>query len=425
MSDGLYELVFQGEIREGFDKEHVKAEFGRIFQLTAGRLDEIFAHPQVVLHRGLDAAQATRYQRALANLGLKILMRQNTLPAAAQAGGGARVQAPVLDETAPARTVPFEFSGRGGEFFRIWIVNVCLTILTLGVYSAWAKVRTQRYFYGNTRLDGASFDYLANPLSILKGRLIAFALFAAYAMSEAVNPLLSLGLIVLLLLCLPWIAVRALAFRARNSAWRNVRFNFTGTTWDAAKAFLFWPLAGALSFGLLVPFAMHRQAAFMIGNSRYGTECFRFSAGVTAFYKLLFTVLAMGIGGFLLAGFVSAMVPVLTPVLLAAAYLVLFTWFNVARVNLVYGSTAIAGHHFEADYAFGSYARLMLGNMLGLVLTLGLFYPWARVRTARYAAEHMRVHSNGDLGTFSADQHRSISAVGQEVGDIFDMDLGL
>jgi hypothetical protein len=45
---------------------------------------------------------------------------------------------------------PFEFRGEAREYFRIWIVNLALGIVTLGVYSAWAKVRSERYFYGNT-----------------------------------------------------------------------------------------------------------------------------------------------------------------------------------------------------------------------------------------------------------------------------------
>ena len=39
------------------------------------------------------------------------------------------------------------FTGTGSEYFRIWIVNLLFTILTLGIYSAWAKVRKLRYFY--------------------------------------------------------------------------------------------------------------------------------------------------------------------------------------------------------------------------------------------------------------------------------------
>src|SRR6266404_7232639 len=75
---------------------------------------------------------------------------------------------------------PVEFTAHAGEYFRIWIVNLALTIVTLGIYSAWAKVRKRRYFYGHTRIDGESFEYRANPVAILKGRLIAVALFAGF-----------------------------------------------------------------------------------------------------------------------------------------------------------------------------------------------------------------------------------------------------
>ena len=47
---------------------------------------------------------------------------------------------------------PLRFTGSGSEYFRIWIVNVLLTIVTLGFYSPWAKVRRLKYFYGNTYL---------------------------------------------------------------------------------------------------------------------------------------------------------------------------------------------------------------------------------------------------------------------------------
>jgi hypothetical protein len=62
----------------------------------------------------------------------------------------------------------FEFRGKAGEYFRIWIVNVVLSILTLGIFSAWAKVRARRYFYGNTYLNGSSFDYHADPVKNFK-----------------------------------------------------------------------------------------------------------------------------------------------------------------------------------------------------------------------------------------------------------------
>ena len=65
------------------------------------------------------------------------------------------------------RVLSFEFRGDGAEYFKIWIVNIFLTLITLGIYSAWATVRNNRYFYGNTFVDGTSFSYLSKPLHIL------------------------------------------------------------------------------------------------------------------------------------------------------------------------------------------------------------------------------------------------------------------
>ena len=64
-------------------------------------------------------------------------------------------------QSQPNRILPFEFRGNGGEYFKIWIVNVLLTLITLGIYSAWATVRNNRYFYSNTFVNDVSFDYLA------------------------------------------------------------------------------------------------------------------------------------------------------------------------------------------------------------------------------------------------------------------------
>src|SRR5688500_14405618 len=93
-----------------------------------------------------------------------------------------------MEEPATAAgAVRVEFTGRAGEYFRIWIVNVFLTVITLGIYSAWAKVRRNRYLYSSVRLAGASFEYLAEPMQIFKGRLIAVGLLAVYAAAGHVS----------------------------------------------------------------------------------------------------------------------------------------------------------------------------------------------------------------------------------------------
>ena len=90
-----------------------------------------------------------------------------------ESGGGTTSDAGSVPSKPSSKELGFRFTGDVGEYFGIWVVNVFLTIVTLGIYSAWAKVRTKRYLYGNTVLDGSPFDYDANPTAILKGRLIA------------------------------------------------------------------------------------------------------------------------------------------------------------------------------------------------------------------------------------------------------------
>ena len=64
-------------------------------------------------------------------------------------------------------------------------------------------------------------------------------------------------------------------------------------------------------------------------------------------------------------------------------------------------------------------------NLFGLVFTLGLFYPWAKVRQVRYHLDNTAIDSDGNLAAFTAGSGEGIDAIGEEVGDFFDVDFGL
>jgi uncharacterized membrane protein YjgN (DUF898 family) len=451
--------------------------FGQVFRLSAQDVEMIFGHRRVVLKRNLDRAAADDYMNRLAGIGMSVTLdavrpspaaappapeptlapppqaaprvdetnqettrkpteNQTDEPAAEQTSttppragcaesAAAAPAMPAAEASGAPRELAFEFTGNGFEFFRIWIVNLLLSIVTLGIYSAWAKVRTHRYFYGNTRCDGTSFEYLADPLKILKGRMVGFALLLLYLLADRFVPLLGPLLTLGFLGIFPWIMVRGLAFRNYNSAWRGVRFGFEGHLGEAYRVFLLWPLLGVLSLGLLLPYAMFRQQQFIIGNTRYGVEPFQFGARPGGFYMIALAAFGAGMGGFLLSMLLGAIFPPLSPLAIVAAYPVIFALFNVMLTNLRFNNTTLGAHALQADYRLGSYAMLMLTNTLGIVLTLGLFYPWAKVRNARYAAGHIGLVADGDLGEFAAAQRDQVSALGGEIGDVFDVDLGI
>ena len=66
-----------------------------------------------------------------------------------------------------------EFKGKAMEYFGIWLANILLTVVTIGIFSAWAKVRRLKYFFNNTKVLEDSFAYHATGWQILKGRIIA------------------------------------------------------------------------------------------------------------------------------------------------------------------------------------------------------------------------------------------------------------
>jgi uncharacterized membrane protein YjgN (DUF898 family) len=105
-------------------------------------------------------------------------------PASSTATAAAAVEPPVPPELPAAAApsgVPIVFTGDAREYFRIWVVNTLLTLATLGVYLAWAKVRRKRYFYGHTRVLGHAFDYTARPSGLLVGNIVVLILFLGYA----------------------------------------------------------------------------------------------------------------------------------------------------------------------------------------------------------------------------------------------------
>jgi len=336
-----------------------------------------------------------------------------------------------------------QFSGSGGEYFRIWIVNVCLSIVTLGIYSAWAKVRRNQYFYRHTTLAGAGFDYHGEPKAILKGRIIAFLMFAAYSLVGRFDPLAGFVILALIMLLMPWLLVRSLRFRLHNTSYRGLRFAFHGHSSQAYINFLLWPLLSALTLGLLVPLAQQRIARYTRDNSAYGSAFFKFSAGVWAYYNIYLMTVLLGILIFvaLMAVTVllgsSGLIPVEADQLRAmslliaavgtylALFLIAYPYVAARLQNLLWNSTSLGAHGFSSYVKGREMVGIMLGNVLLIVLTLGLYKPFADIRLARYRIQHIELLANGSIDEFVAGLQSQASAAGDEMADMFDFDIAL
>ncbi len=333
----------------------------------------------------------------------------------------------------------FEFTGKGWEYFRIWIVNLLLTIVTLGIYSAWAKVRRLQYFYRNTHLAEASFDYHGTPKAILKGRIIAFALLIAYNASFQFSPVLGLAIGLLLALTMPWLLMRSLQFKLYNSSYRGLRFGFAGKTRGAYQAFLGYPILAAFTLYLAAPLAHQRIKRYQFDNGRFGSSAFKFGATVKGFYLLYLSALAVMVGTVLLlpvlamlsgsgtglksflTGFMAA--GPLIVFVIVASLLMVTSMFSAYLQNMVWGSTELGTHRFFSHVSARRLLWVSVTNFIGIVLTFGLFMPFAAIRMARLRVEAMGLTVQGDLSGFIADQQQQTTAAGEEAAEMFDVDI--
>ena len=337
---------------------------------------------------------------------------------------------------------PFKFRGNATEYFRIWIVNLALSIVTLGIYSAWAKVRTNRYFYANTSVADAPFEYLARPGPILRGRLIAFTLFSGYVISGHFSVKLQLGLLLLIGLLMPWLLVRGLKFHARYSAWRSLNFRFVG---DYAAAYGWYLLLNVLipfSLGIAFPYVRAQQKRFVVESHRFGDQSFKFSATSGSFYPPYLIAFCMIIGWYVLAVVVmlamfssgiagrgahaaaSHSALLFITVFIYAGMFMVFVYVNSCITNLIYNHLTVAGNRLRSELAAGELIWIYLVNSAAILCTLGMAIPWAMIRMAQYRAARLTLISAGTLDSFRTVHSAEESAVGAEVDAFFDIDIG-
>ena len=354
---------------------------------------------------------------------------------------------PSPEETSlPQQPQAFAFTGSGSEFFRIWIVNLLLSILTLGIYSAWAKVRTAKYFYNNTTVAGANFDYHGNPISILKGRLIALVGLALYYGAAYVSEVLAVIAVVVLALLMPWFIWKGLQFSFYNSSYRSVRFSFAGSTGKTYKVFLLFPVLTVFTFYLAWPFAHHEIKRFMHTEARFGRHSFSFKSCPGDFYLayLFGMILMMGLvlAFFLLGAIVfffvyqamgnmkEALKILAIPLLigLGGVYLSMFLIAPVILAklqNTVWNHTSLGEHTFVSNLPVGKFVWLTLSNFLLIVLTFGLFIPFATVRLAKLKLSALSLVPGGPLEHFMAGAQQQVGATGEGMADLVGIDVSL
>lgn len=313
---------------------------------------------------------------------------------------------PIQEETGESRTLSFH--GNGGSLFKIYLVNLLLMIITLGIYSCWAKVKVRKYLLTQTEFDGDFFDYHGMGKELLSGYWKAGLIFGLPLAILHRLPTMLGGGTVLLIVCsalayisiflmIPFGMARARRYRLSRTSWRGIRFSFRGKAWDFTKLFIGGTFLTAITLGLYYPFFAARKHGFMVGHSYFGNRPFEFDGnGRDLFTPYLRTWL-------------------LTLPTLGLSWL----WFLAQKQRYFWEHTFSGSLQFRSTVT----GRALLGfyskNLLLLLFTAGLAWPWVVVRKMQFFFRYLTLE--GAIEPESIHQEaQEATATGEALADTMD-----
>jgi uncharacterized membrane protein YjgN (DUF898 family) len=330
----------------------------------------------------------------------------------------------------PQPTPALLYDGRLGELYAIFLVNILLTILTLGIFRFWAITRYRRYLWSHMRFQGERLEYTGTGGQLFVGYLLGgLLLFGAIALATLLSwllgqvmPALAVIPIILLYLFIAVLAAGAIfsaqRYRLSRTVWCGIRGGMQGSMFRyGIRAILYW-LATLVTFFQLMPWMQVRLAERRINASSFGSARFTCDGRARQLYlpflaTFLVSIVMLVVIGTPVGLFVRSLMPamaaagrsartdpgVLTTVMqqiqwsVIAGGLLFFAitslvrcWYSACLERHIVGHSALASVRLGSTLTGGALFRLVLGNGCILLFTLGLGYPIVMQRTAQLLA---------------------------------------
>lgn len=312
-------------------------------------------------------------------------------------------------------TATFRYHGTGGSLFGLVFVNGLLTVLTLGIYSFWAKNKVREFHYSNTEMDGDRFTYLGTGGELFAGALkaagvmIVLSIIYGLAMallggqgSTAVTVAMGLTFYIGVGLLICFAINNARRYRLSRSSWRGIRFSFHGDSAEFLKMMVRGMLLSVVTLGFHTPYFQNQRQAFLVNNARFGSEPFKYDAS----------------GRELFGEFVKA-------VLLTIPTLgIYWFWYSAFKHRYFWGNTTMRGGRFRSSVSGGELLKLHLINALLVMCTLGIAMPWAVTRTKSFWFDNMALHGTVDWASIQQ-RAQEVGATGEGIAESFDVDVGI
>lgn len=336
-----------------------------------------------------------------------------------------------------------EFRGTGGELLPIILLNLLLTIITLGIYRFWAKTNVRDFIWSKTYFDGEPFEYTGTGGELFKGFLTVFILFMlAYLgfvflllpMLMSLPPVVAGILGITLYLAMIWLmgvaVYRAHYYRMSRTKWRGIRGAQIGSSSSYGWLTLKYLFLLIVTFGLATPYVTVKLFNHITSNKRMGSGVFSSTAEVGRLYKTFIPclILAYICGGYF--GFQAFQAKLagndagffINYILAFLSVVIIFIWYEVKLMNQLYSGIKFQNMEFNFNLSVISYVKFALINLVIIIFTLGIAAPIVMMRWSRLTCENLSFSGNIDLESITQSPEEGPS-MGEGLVEAFDIDV--
>ena len=351
------------------------------------------------------------------------------------------------------------YRGEIADLYKIWLKNLFLQIVTLGIYRFWAKTNMRRYIWSAFSFDHESFEYTGTGGELFKGFLKAMVFFFVPVLALQMSILIWPQAAVLAFIFVPFLLVLwgmaifgAFQYRLSRTNWRGIRGGLQGSAWAYGLRWAVGTIFIPASLLLALPFITRYRARYIIDSASFGNwqasldpqtrACaLRFYipllinsvvllAIAGAIYYLVLDVYAEEYAAFLelLAGQDQRALD-LAIVAVALTYVVVLSMFGMVAIiylsaftKEVVNHTRIGNMRLHMEFNFWDYFKYTVLYSLLQGLSLGLVGPLVLHWRCRLLAERLSVRGRGDLSSLLQSQVEKPTS-GEGLLEAMDVDL--
>ncbi len=304
------------------------------------------------------------------------------------------------------------FHGKGSTFFGIVVVNVLLTLITLGIYYPWAKAAYRKYTWNETEFRDSRFVFNGTGKEMFIGFLIMYAIIISFYASLIFFATFTsgffvlIGIYLLMLILIPFAIFGGWKYRISRTSWRGIFFSFDGDFKEFLILFVKNLLLTILTLGIYGAWMRVAVQKYLISHTKIGNLRFNFrGTGGDLF--------GINILGFIL----------LYPTLFLYMPIFIKNRFNFSVENtyIEYGNNR---QLFKSTLENKEAWKTLVVNGLLLVFTVGLAYPWTFMRTMKMFMRNVIVPDGFDYDSLEQSSEDYRDATGDELTDMMDIDFG-